>query len=128
MPLHGHEIDQTITPIEAGLGRFVREQGEYVGASVLQRQIGEGTERKLVGLQLPGRSAPRAGYDVLLNGETIGSITSGSYSPTLDTSIAMGYVLGRYAVQGQAVDVDIRGRTAAAEIVALPFDFKPWGP
>ncbi len=127
LPLHGHEIDQTITPIEAGLGRFVREQGEYVGASVLQRQIGEGTERKLVGLQLPGRSAPRAGYNVLLNGETIGSITSGSYSPTLDTSIAMGYVLGRYAVQGQAVDVDIRGRTAAAEIVALPFDFRPSG-
>jgi aminomethyltransferase len=90
--------------------------------------MSEGTERKLVGLQLPGRSAPRAGYSVQLNGETIGSITSGSYSPTLDTSIAMGYVLGRYAVQGQAVDVDIRGRTAAAEIVALPFDFKPSGP
>ncbi len=125
LPLHGHEIDQSITPVEAGLQRFVRAEGEYVGAGVLQGQIKEGTQRRLVGLQLPGRSAPRADYEVSVAGETVGSITSGSYSPTLDTSIAMGYVLERYSAAGQTVDIDIRGRSTAAEIVALPFYSRP---
>ncbi len=141
LPLHGHEIDQTITPIEAWLERFVRkptprpampggyprlvdsvpEDLDFIGQKVLQQQRVFGTGRKLVGLKLRGRSAPRAGYPVSVEGENIGSITSGSYSPTLDISIAMGYVLGRYAAEGQVVDVDIRGRTATAEIVSLPF-------
>ena len=125
LPLHGHEIDQSITPIEAGLQRFVRAEGEYVGAGVLQGQMKDGTGRKLVGFQLPGRSAPRAEYKVSVAGETVGSITSGSYSPTLDTSIAMGYVLERYSAAGQAVDIDIRGRSNSAEIVSLPFYSRP---
>ena len=125
LPLHGHEIDQNITPIEAGLGRFVREEGEYVGAEVLRRQREEGTERKLVGLRLPGRSAPRAGYAISDGGQTVGEVTSGSYSPTLDTSIAMGYVLTRHAEAGNRVEVDIRGRSATAEIVPLPFYSRP---
>ena len=125
LPLHGHEIDRSITPIEAGLGRFVRQEGDFVGAEVLQRQRREGTERTLVGLTLPGRSAPRAGYAILDQGEEVGRVTSGSYSPTLDTSIAMGYVLTRYADDGRQVEVDIRGRMAAAEIVSLPFYFRP---
>ena len=74
------------------MGRFVRDEGEYVGAEVMRRQREEGTERKLVGLTLPGRSAPRAGYAISDGGQTVGEVTSGSYSPTLDTSIAMGYV------------------------------------
>ena len=125
LPLHGHEIDQNTSPIEAGLERFVRAEGKYVGAEVLQKQMTEGTERKLVGLKLPGRSAPRAGYPLLHQGEQIGHITSGSYSPTLDTSIAMGYVLERYSTPGQVLDVDIRGRTTPVEVVPLPFYSRP---
>ena len=121
LPLHGHEIDQETSPIEAGLERFVRAEGDYIGAPVLRQQREEGTLRKLVGLSMPGRSAPRADYAILFQGETIGRITSGSYSPTLDTSIAMGYVLVRHAAVGQVVDIDIRGRTAPAKIVPLPF-------
>ena len=121
LPLHGHEIDASTTPIEAGLGRFVRSEGEYVGAQVLQRQREQGVERKLVGLKLPGRSAPRAEYPILYEGQQVGNITSGSYSPTLDTSIAMGYVLVRYASLGQLLKVDIRGRITEAEVVKLPF-------
>ena len=125
LPLHGHEIDQNTTPIEAGLERFVRTDGEYIGADVLTGQRQHGTERKLVGLTLPGRSAPRAGYAISVDGQEVGRITSGSYSPTLDTSIAMGYVLVRHANAGQAVDIDIRGRTSQARIVPLPFYSRP---
>ncbi len=121
LPLHGHEIDPETTPIQAGLERFVRPEGEFVGASVLRQQQRDGVARRLVGLKLPGRSAPRAGYPILEGGTPVGQVTSGSYSPTLDTSIAMGYVLVRCATPGQALEVDIRGRAAAAEVVPLPF-------
>ena len=121
LPLHGHEIDENTTPIEAGLDRFVRFDKEYVGADVLRQQHEQGVARKLIGLKLPGRSAPRAGYPILDQGQTVGQITSGSYSPTLDTCIAMGYVVERSAHSGMALDVDIRGRTAQTEVVPLPF-------
>jgi len=121
LPLHGHEIDQSTSPIEAGLERFVRTEGDYIGASVLRQQREAGTARRLVGLILPGRSAPRARYPILFQGTIIGHITSGSYSPTLDTSIAMGYVLVRHSAVGGVVDIDMRGRNAPARIVPLPF-------
>jgi len=125
LPLHGHEIGPDITPIEAGLERFVRFDKEYVGSQALASQHENGVERRLVGLKTPGRSAPRAEYPISVKGQTVGSVTSGSYSPTLDTSIAMGYVLVRYAQPGQVVDLDIRGRTAQAEVVPLPFYTRP---
>ena len=121
LPLHGHEIDPETSPIEAGLERFVRKQGDYIGQPVLHRQREEGTKRKLVGLKLPGRSAPRAGYPILSQGQEVGRITSGSYSPTLDTSIAMGYVLAGFTNPGLNLDVDIRGRATPAEVTPLPF-------
>ena len=121
LPLHGHEIDPETSPIEAGLERFVRREGNYVGQPVLAEQRQNGTERKLVGLALPGRSAPRAGYPIMAEGQEIGAVTSGSFSPTLDTSIALGYVLAGHSEPGTSLEVDIRGRTAAAEIVPLPF-------
>ena len=124
-PLHGHEIDENTTPIEAGLERFVRFDKEYVGAGVLRRQQQEGVKRRLVGLKAPGRSAPRQGYPILDEGREIGRVTSGSYSPTLDTSIGMGYVLERYAAPGRQVGVDIRGRVLPAEVVRLPFYTRP---
>lgn len=125
LPLHGHEIDEETTPVEAGLERFVRFDKEYVGAEVLQRQREEGTERRLVGLTVPGRSAPRQGYAILHQGQNIGRITSGSYSPTLDTSIGMGYVLQGFAAPGGTVDLDVRGRIIQAQIVPLPFYTRP---
>ena len=125
LPLHGHEIDEKKTPIEAGLERFVRFDKEYIGAQVLRQQHDEGVEQKLVGLTVSGRSAPRQGYPILDNGREIGRITSGSYSPTLDTSIGMGYVLVRYATPGREIDLDIRGRVLRAEVVPLPFYTRP---
>ena len=125
LPLHGHEIDEETTPIEAGLDRFVRFDKEYVGSVVLKDQQENGVQRRLVGFTLPGRSAPRAGYRLLHQGETIGAVTSGSYSPTLDTSIGMGYVLERYVDPGTALDLDIRGRTVQVTVTALPFYTRP---
>ena len=125
LPLHGHDIDEITTPIEAGLERFVRFDKEYVGSPVLRRQHEEGVERRLAGFKLAGRSAPRQGYAVLAQGQNIGRVTSGSYSPTLDTSIGMGYVLERYASPGCQVDLDIRGRITSAEVVPLPFYTRP---
>ena len=121
LPLHGHEIDAITTPIEAGLDRFVRFDKEYVGSEVLKNQHQNGVDRRLVGLTTEGRSAPRANYTISAEGRRIGFVTSGSYSPTLDTSIAMGYVLERYAQPGQQVQLDIRGRDVPAEVVSLPF-------
>ena len=121
LPLHGHEIDASTSPIEAGLDRFVRREGDYIGQPVLAQQRNDGTERKLVGLTLPGRSAPRAEYPILAGGQEVGRITSGSFSPTLDTSIAMGYVFAGHSESGTTLDLDIRGRTATATVVPLPF-------
>lgn len=121
LPLHGHEIDPETSPIEAGLDRFVRREGGYIGQPVLSAHRSQGTERKLVGLKLPGRSAPRAEYPILSQDRQVGQVTSGSFSPTLDTSIAMGYVLAGYTEAGTVLQVDIRGRIASAEVVPLPF-------
>ncbi len=131
LPLHGHEIDPQTTPIEAGLERFVTADKDHVGAAALNNQLLNGVERQLVGFTMPGRSAPRAGYAISVEGHPAGSVTSGSYSPTLDTSIGMGYIslgngldrqLSTGALQpGQQLELDIRGRTASAEIVQLPF-------
>ena len=121
LPLHGHEIDEATSPIEAGLERFVRFDKEYVGVDALRQQRDRGVERKLVGLTIPGRSAPRAEYAIMEQGRTVGRVTSGSYSPTLDTSIGMGYVEQRCAHVGAQLDVDIRGRIERAEVVPVPF-------
>lgn len=121
LPLHGHEIDPDTTPIEAGLGRFVRAAGDYIGRPVLQRQREQGVDRQLAGLQLPGRSAPRAGYAVWRQGQEVGRITSGSYSPTLDSSIAMGYLDPDCTAPGTVLEVDIRGRRVLAAVTPLPF-------
>ncbi len=121
LPLHGHELSDTTTPIEAGLSRFVRRDGGYNGADVLDHQRVYGTERQLIGLTLPGRSAPRADYEVLADGAVVGTISSGSYSPTLGYCIAMAFVDSAHAAPGTTLTVDIRGRPAEVSTVELPF-------
>ena len=121
LPLHGHDIGPSTTPLEAGLERFVRTGGGFVGAEALDRQRDAGTEKRLVGLVLGSRSIAREGYPITAQGVPAGTVTSGTLSPTLDKSIAMGYVVMRFAAPGEAVQVDIRGRATPAEVVALPF-------
>ena len=121
LPLHGHELTPEITPIAAGLERFVRRDGAFNGADVLDHQRVYGTARRLVGLTLPGRSAPRADYDVLAGGNVVGAVSSGTYSPTLEYCVAMAFVDSAHATPGTALQVDIRGRVADAAVAELPF-------
>ncbi|MEU3185599.1 glycine cleavage system aminomethyltransferase GcvT [Streptomyces sp. NPDC006923] len=130
MPLYGNELTTGLTPFDAGLGRVVKfektsNDGDFVGRPALEaaaERAASAPPRKLVGLVAEGRRVPRAGYQVVAGGVTIGEITSGAPSPTLGRPIAMAYVDASHAEPGTAgVGVDIRGSHEPYEVVALPF-------
>ncbi len=124
--LYGHDIDTTTTPVEAGLTWSIqkarRSGGGYPGAEIIARQIAEGPARKRVGIRPEGRAPVREGAAIRLpGGETIGAVTSGGFGATAGGPVAMGYVAAGHAAVGQALELELRGRAVAAEIVALPF-------
>ena len=120
--LHGNDMSTSVNPYEAGLDRFVDPDREgYVPGEALRRIRDEGPGRKLVGFRLTGRGVPRHGYAIKDGPEIIGEVSSGTFSPTLDMSIGMGYVPARYGVVGSRFDIDIRGRAVEAEVAELPF-------
>ncbi|KKM09021.1 glycine cleavage system protein T [Clostridiales bacterium PH28_bin88] len=122
MPLYGHELTEQSTPLEAGLGRFVSlDKPDFTGKEALARQQAEGLKRKLVGLEMIDRGVPRAGYPVVLDGTTIGQVTSGSFSPTLNKNLAMAFVETPYAAAGREVGVTIREKVYRARVVPRPF-------
>jgi aminomethyltransferase len=122
LPLYGHELDATTTPLEAGLERFVKlERGGFVGAEALSRQLARGLERRLVGFELVGRGIARAGYPLTAEGGPVGTVTSGGPSPTLGRSIGLGYVPPRLTGPGTHLDVLVRGRKVPARVVVTPF-------
>ena len=123
MPLYGHELNETINPIQAGLGWAVKfDKGEFIGRSALQAASKNDSQPVRVGLELEGKRAAREGCAIVgLESESVGSVTSGSFCPYLEKSLAMGYVLPAYSQPGAAVDVDIRGTSTAATVVPLPF-------
>jgi aminomethyltransferase len=121
MPLYGQELDRTVTPVEAGLAYAVNPAGGFVGARVVLEQLAQGASRRLVGLVVPERRVPRHGYPVLHQGAPVGAITSGTLSPTLGQAIGMAYVPTPLAGPGTRLEVDIRGKHCAAEVVPLPF-------
>jgi len=126
LPLYGHEISQDINVWEAGLDRFCRmEKGEFVGRAALQRQRSRVT-RRLVGLEMTDRGIARDGY-LCANeaGDVIGSVTSGSPSPTLGKSIALAYLPPEFAALGTVVHVEIRGQRLKARVVPTPFYRRP---
>ncbi|MDA0769362.1 MAG: glycine cleavage system protein T [SAR202 cluster bacterium Casp-Chloro-G4] len=121
--LHGNEMDTGVNPYEAGLDRFVDpDRDGYVAGPVLNRLKKAGLSKRLVGFVLTGRGGiPRHGYAILGGAESIGIVTSGVHSPTLDCSIGMGYVGIQYADPGTVIQIDIRGRIVDAEVTELPF-------
>ena len=122
MPLYGHELDETVTPIEAGLKFAVTLGGrKFPGSDVLGKQLAEGTSRVRVGAVLVGKRAARQHYAVLSDGQPIGETTSGTYSPTLEQSIAMAYVEPRFATAGTPLEFDLRGKLESATVAPLPF-------
>lgn len=123
MPLYGHELDNETTPLEAGLGWVVHldRNPDFMGRDHLLRTKNNGLNRRLVGLELPGRNIARHGYPVAIADTTVGIVTSGSWSPTLNKAIALAYVPPALANLGQELWVEIRGRQAPATVVKRPF-------
>lgn len=123
MALYGQDIDDTTTPLEAGLGWLVHldTKGDFIGRSALEQQKAQGVKRRLVGLQMQGRNIARHAYQVLHEGKIVGEITSGTLSPTLGYPIALAYVPTELSSVGQTLNVDIRGKTYPAVVVKRPF-------
>ena len=120
--LYGNDLDEDTTPLEAGLGWVVKlDKGDFVGREALQRQKAEGVGRRLVGFRLKERGFPRHGYPIAVGGEEVGTITSGTLSPSLGEGIGMAYVPTAAAKPGTEVGVVIRGTPIPAEVVRPPF-------
>ncbi|NUN68927.1 MAG: glycine cleavage system aminomethyltransferase GcvT [Bacteroidetes bacterium] len=120
--LYGNDIDQTTNPIEGGLGWITKlAKGDFIGKPVLERCKADGPKRKLVGMMLQEKAVPRHGYPLLVNGKPTGVVTSGTFSPSLEKGIAMGYVGAAHAAPGTTVQIDVRGKSVDATVVALPF-------
>jgi aminomethyltransferase len=122
MALYGHEITEETTLLEANLGWICKlNKGDFTGRDALARQKEEGVRRKLVGFEVTDRGIARDGYDVYVNGEKVGQVTSGSPAPYLKKNIGMAYVPIEHANAGQQIQVDVRGRMVGAVIVPVPF-------
>ncbi|BCL36035.1 glycine cleavage system aminomethyltransferase GcvT [Nostoc sp. MS1] len=123
MALYGQDIDDTTTPLEAGLGWLVHldTKGDFIGRSVLEQQKATGVQRRLIGLQTQGRNIARHGYQVLSQGKVVGEVTSGTLSPTLGYPVALAYVPAKLAKVGQQLEVEIRGKAYPAVVVKRPF-------
>lgn len=121
--LYGNDIDDTTSPIEAGLGwitKFV-DYKEFIDKPFLQKQKSEGVQRKLVGLEMLDKGIPRKGYEIYDDKDNlIGNITSGTMSPSMKTGIGMGYVKTPYSKPGTVVSIKIRDKLLKAKIVPFP--------
>jgi aminomethyltransferase len=125
LPLYGHELDDTTSPLEAGLARFVkRERGGFLGAEAIERRASAGAERQLIGFVVEGRGVARAEYPILHGGAKVGVVTSGAPSPTLGKSIGLGYVPPALAAPDTRIEIGVRERAVPARVVETPF----WSP
>ena len=117
-PLYGHEIDDTTTPVEAGLMWVVKmDKGPFTGREQIADVKRVGPKKRLVGLVSQERTAPRQGYNVCAGSDVIGTVTSGVFSPIRSRSVAMAYVASEYAAPGTSVEVEIRGKRSAMTVV-----------
>jgi glycine cleavage system T protein len=122
LPLYGHELSDTITPLEAGLGSFVKlDKENFIGKEAIAKQKAEGLKRKIVGVELHDKAIPRADYEVEVNGEIIGQVTTGYNSISTGKSVCMALIDIRYATLGTEVDVRIRKKTFAGTVTKKRF-------
>ncbi len=121
MSLYGNDIDQTTTPVEAGLSWIVDFEKDFIGKEVIAKQKAEKPSRRLVCLELQEKAFPRHGYDIVDGDEKIGYVTSGTVSPSLKKPIAMGYVPRKKAKSGSTVEIAIRNKKVPAVVVKPPF-------
>ena len=122
LPLYGHELDDTISPLEAGLERFVkRGRSDFIGHAALEERERRGRVRQLVGFELEDRGVARAECPIALAGREVGVVTSGAPSPSLGSCIGLGYVPPEHAEIGTALEIVVRQRGLKARIVRTPF-------
>ena len=127
LPLYGHELDENITPLEAGLGFFVKLNKEnFIGKEALAKQKSEGLQRKIVGFEMIDRGIPRNNYEVYAEGKKIGYVTTGSFSPTLKKNIGLALINSAYSKEGTEIEILIRNKNSKAKVIKKPFYSKKY--
>lgn len=123
LPLCGHELSAAITPLQAGIGFAVRlkKDADFIGKSALRVQKQQGLASHIVGLEMTERAIARNGYDVWAGEQFAGTVTTGSYAPTLEKNVALALVDSKWAAIGTVVSVNVRGKLKQAKVVATPF-------
>jgi aminomethyltransferase len=122
MRLHGNDIDETTTALEADLSWIVGwKKNDFIGAAALRQQRAEGVKRKIVGFEMVERGIARSGYDAYIGDAKVGAVTSGTQTPYLKKAIGMAYLPIDDTEAGTEFDVDIRGRRTRAKVVPMPF-------
>ncbi|WP_299458628.1 glycine cleavage system aminomethyltransferase GcvT [uncultured Microscilla sp.] len=120
--LYGNDIDDTTSPLEAGLGWVTKFTKDFVNSEALKKQKEEGVKRKLVAFKMVDKGIPRHGYELLnTDGKNIGRVTSGSMSPSLNIGIGLGYVTKELSKPGNEIMVQVRNKQLKAEVIKLPF-------
>jgi aminomethyltransferase len=119
-PLHGNELSPERNPIEAGLGWCCKEETDFIGAGAIARARAEGTAEKLVAFKIEGAGIPREGNPVLHEGEPVGTVTSGTFSPSLELGAGMAYVRAELAEPGTEIEIDVRGKRRPARVASKP--------
>ncbi len=127
LPLYGQEISRDISPLEAGLGRFVKlEKEDFIGKAALVAQKERGIPRKLAGFEMLDRGIPRSHYEVQAEGAFIGFVTTGSYSPSLAKNIGLALVDSAFAAEGTVFDILVRGKALKGKVTKIPFYSKKY--
>jgi aminomethyltransferase len=127
LPLNGHDLDGTTSPVEANLAFAVskrrRSEGSFPGAARVMKELADGTKRLRVGIAPEGKAPVREGAAIndIVTGRQIGVVTSGSFGPSVNAPVAMGYVETAFATAGTKLAVDVRGRALPASVAELPF-------
>jgi len=123
--LYGHDIDESTDPVEANLvwsiGKRRKQEGGFAGAAVVLEKLRNGAGRKRVGIRPDGKAPAREGTEIVVGGKVIGKVTSGGFGPSLNGPCAMGYVQSEFSAIGTKLELLVRGKALAAEVVAMPF-------
>jgi len=125
--LYGNDIDETTNPIEAGLGWISKvDKGDFIGRDAIVKMKEEKPKRKLVGFEMKERSLARHEYKIVKDGSEIGYVTSGTFSPSLEKGIGIGYVNVPFNEVGTEIKILIRNKEVPAEVVKTPFYQRPY--
>jgi aminomethyltransferase len=120
--LYGNDIDQTTNALEAALGWVVKPaKGEFMGREAIEQVRAQGVRRRLVGFEMVDRAVARHGYRILHGGTAVGEVTSGSFGPSVERYIGMGYVPAELAAVGTTIEIEVRGQPQRAQVVKTPF-------